>query len=214
MEEFSTAAPSTQLPPTATPSTTFSYNTASAPKIIKKNVELLPLYNDTNPLLAKKMPEVDFTNPPQDLNELAERLLATMSHYGGVGLAANQCGVPCRMFVMGSGIIVINPKILTTSEEMARDREGCLTFPGLTLPIQRPEKITVEFYDLSGAKQTFEYGGVTARVFQHEYDHLEGKVFTSKVGNLTLQMAKKKRQKLFKKIERIVAFKQQRGGAR
>lgn len=194
----------------ASPSGTFTYNTNEAPKIIKKPVDLLPLYNDSNPFLAKKAPEVDFNNPSVNLATLAERLLATMSHYGGLGLAANQCGVLCRMFVMGTGIIVINPKILKMSEEVERDKEGCLTFPGLVLPITRPKLIDVEYYNVKGEKQTMQFGGITARVFQHEYDHLEGKVFTRKVGSLTLQMAKKKRQKLFKKIERIAAYKQGR----
>jgi len=190
----------------------FTYNTDAAPKIIKKTAELLPLYNDSNPFLHKATKDVDFTAPPKDLEELAERLIATMNKYGGAGLAANQCGVLCRMFVMVGGIVVINPKILETSEEVVRDKEGCLTYPGLVLPVTRPKTIKVEYYTLTGERKEEVYTGATARVFQHEYDHLEGKVFTSKVGSLTLQMAKKKRQKMFKKIERIMEFKRKLGG--
>lgn len=190
----------------------FVYSTEHAPEITKKKVELLPLYNDQNPLLLKRVPEVDFTNPPKDLQELAERLVATMNNYGGAGLAANQCGVMCRMFVMSGGIVVINPVILEISQETAQEREGCLTFPGLTLPVLRAKSVKVSFCGLNGEKQEVTYTGITARVFQHEYDHLEGKVFTSKVGSLTLQMAKKKKAKLFKKMQRIVEYKQRMNG--
>ncbi len=190
------------------PSKTFVYNTTSTMDINKPKTELLPLYNEHNPLLSKRMPEVNFSTPPKDLKELAERLIATMNHYGGAGLAANQCGVVCRMFVMAGGIIVINPTILELSNDTTREKEGCLTFPGLILPVVRSTSIKVSFYDLDGQKQEVTYSGATARVFQHEYDHLEGKTYTSKVGSLTLQMAKKKKQKLFKKMTRIVEYKQ------
>jgi len=189
----------------------FVYNTTNSPEIIKKKVEILPLYSETNPLLAKRMPEVDFSQAPKDLGELAERLIATMNHYGGAGLAANQCGVVCRMFVMAGGIVVINPTILERSDETVREKEGCLSYPGLVLPVVRHKTIKVAFYTVDGRRQEETYTGVTARVFQHEYDHLCGHVYTTMVGSLTLQMAKKKKQKLFKKMKRIVEYKQRRG---
>lgn len=190
----------------------FVYSTERAPEIIKKKVDILPIYNEHNPLLLKRVPEVDFSNPPKDLEELADRLIATMNHYGGAGLAANQCGVMCRMFVMAGGIVVINPTILEMSEETVREKEGCLTFPGLTLPVNRAKTVKVSFLGVNGQKQEVTYSGITSRVFQHEYDHLEGKVYTSKVGSLTLQMAKKKKQKLFKKMQRIVEYKERMRG--
>lgn len=186
---------------------TFVYDTTNSPKIIKQNESPLPIYNKNNPLLFKKMPMVDFSNPPKDLQELANRLIITMNHYGGAGLAANQCGVPCRMFVMAGGIVVVNPSILEASQETERNREGCLTYPGLVLPVVRHKTVKVEFYDADGKRHEETYSGITARVFQHEYDHLEGKTYTSKVGSLTLQMAEKKKQKLFKKMNRIIEYK-------
>jgi peptide deformylase len=187
--------------------TTITYNTESAPVITKRQVSLLPLYNEQNPMLKLKLAPFDFKNKSVDIVEFARQLDATMSHYGGVGLAANQCGFPHRMFVMAGGMVCINPKILEKSTEEVREKEGCLSFPGLIIPITRAATIRVEYYTVAGDRREETFTGSTAQVFQHEYDHLEGKVYTQLVGPLTLQMAKKKRQKLFKKMERIATYK-------
>lgn len=186
-----------------------SYNTEKPPTIApKKAPVLLPLYNDKNPMLAVKMPEFDIVNPPVNIIDFANQLLHTMGHYGGMGLAAPQCGSPYRMFVMAGGIVCINPVIVEQSKETTYTKEGCLSFPGLYLPVTRPESILIRYTDEFGKRIEVRWTGATARCAQHEFDHLEGKLFTSLVGTLTLQMAKKKRQKLFKKIERVVEYKQ------
>lgn len=167
----------------------------------------LPIYNEKNPLLSVKMPVFDFANPPVNPKVIEKELTLTMRHYKGLGLAANQVGWNYRVFVMEGGIVCFNPKIVHASEIMNHDREGCLSFPGLALRIHRPERVCVEYYDADGAMQQQEFTGMTARCFQHELDHLNGIVFTHLVGTLTLQMARKKQQKLFKKIERIQQFK-------
>lgn len=203
----STASPLTVNSPTATP-THISYNTEAPPSIVKKAMNPLPLYNDSNPMLRQRMADFDFNNPPMNVVDFARQLDYTMSHYGGVGLAAPQCGFPYRIFVMAGGLVCINPTILVASEETVREKEGCLSFPALMLPITRPKTINVVYYTVSGERKEQTFTGHTARIFQHEYDHLEGRVFTRLVGSLTLQMAKKKQQKLFKKMKRIVDFKQ------
>ena len=139
----------------------------------------------------------------------------TMRHYGGVGLAANQVGLKLRVFVMAGSesYTCFNPSILQCSDTTKRDKEGCLTFPGLFLPVTRPDWIDARWFDISGKEQNMRFSGLTARVFCHELDHLNGIVYTSYVGNLTLQMAKKKREKLFKKIERIKEFKRHQEAA-
>jgi len=191
--------------------TAFVYNTEKpAPIAEKKAMELLPLYNDKNPMLATKQKDFDFSNAPVNVIDFANQLLHTMNHYGGVGLAAPQCGFPYRMFVMTGGIVCINPTILESSSETTREKEGCLSFPGVYLPIHRPAVIKIKYTNEFGAEVVADWIGATARVAQHEFDHLEGKVFTGLVGNLTLQMAKKKKEKLFKKIKRIVEIKEQR----
>lgn len=191
------------------PPSVLSYNTSTPPPIVKKTYELLPLYNDKNPMLAQKQKEFDFSDSPVNVIDFANQLLYTMSHYGGIGLAAPQCGFPYRMFVLTGGIVCINPVIIESSQETVRDKEGCLSFPGLYLPITRPNTIKIKYTNEFGKEVEAAWTGATARAAQHEYDHLEGKVFTSLVGTLTLQMAKKKREKMFKKIKRIVAIKEQ-----
>lgn len=185
----------------------FVYDTAKPTPIAKKQQELLPLYNDKNPMLALKQPLFDMANPPVNVIEFANQMLFTMAHYGGVGLAAPQCGFPYRMFVMVGGIVCINPVILESSKETVYTKEGCLSFPGLYLSVTRPETIKILYTNEFGNRVEATWIGATARVAQHEFDHLEGVIFTSRVGALTLSMAKKKRQKLFKKISRVVEMK-------
>ncbi len=187
----------------------FVYNTTNPIPIDKKPQTLLPLYNDQNPMLKLKQPDFNVENPPCNIIEFANQLLYTMNHYGGVGLAAPQCGFPYRLFVMTGGIVCINPVIVETSKETAFTKEGCLSFPGLYLPITRPETIRIKYTNELGKRIEATWNGATARTAQHELDHLNGIIFTSLVGNLTLQMAKKKRQKLFKKIKRVVEMKEQ-----
>jgi peptide deformylase len=186
----------------------FTYNTSTPPTIVQKKYDPLPLYNDKNPMLAQRQEAMDLNPLPVDLIETCNRLLATMNQYGGVGLAAPQCGIPLRLFVMTGGMVCINPRILTASIETLREKEGCLSFPGLYLPITRSRTIEVEYFNEFGVQKHETFSGATAKVFQHETDHLNGIVFTSLVGNLTLQMAKKKKQKLFKRMERIVEVKE------
>ncbi len=177
-----------------------------------KTYEPYTIFNDKNLLLAERLHEFDFVNSgvaPSQLFEIAKRMEATMLRHGGLGLAANQIGLKLRMFVM-TGIdvqVCINPSILSRSKEEKREREGCLTYPYLFLPITRPETITAQWFDVHGKVHTATYTGITATVFCHELDHLNGIVFTSLVGTLTLSMAKKKRDKQIKKIRRVMEYK-------
>jgi peptide deformylase len=197
------------VPPTPDAPKMFVYDTAKPETIVKKKQELLTLYNDKNPMLAQKQPLFDVQNPPCNIIDFANQMLYTMAHYGGVGLAAPQCGFPYRMFVMIGGIVCINPVILHYSKETTFTKEGCLSFPGLYLPVTRPETITISYTNEFGNRVEHTWAGATARVAQHEFDHLEGVNFTTRVGNLTLSMAKKKRQKLMRKISRVVQMKEQ-----
>lgn len=189
-----------------------SYNTAAPPAITKKQYELFTLYNDKNPMLLQRMPEFDFhtfDKSPITVIDFCNQLLHTMNHYGGIGLAAPQCGFPYRLFVLAGGIVCINPVIVEISKERGFTKEGCLSFPGLYLSIWRPSTVKMKYTNEFGERIEVTWTGATARAALHEYDHLEGRVFTSLVGNLTLQMAKKKRQKMFKKIQKVVDFKAQ-----
>lgn len=171
----------------------------------QKTYESLQVFNDLNPMLNEVMPEFDFSSPPFNPKELAGCLKATMKKYGGIGLAANQCSIKARVFVIGNEDEIIecfNPKIVSISETSVSEKEGCLSFPGLALSINRTETIGVEYYDENGKLQTNTFSGITARCFQHELDHLNGIKFTSYVGKTSLLIAKKRQDKLKKKFTR------------
>jgi len=143
----------------------------------------------------------------EDMNrqEMKDNLIETMEHFNGIGLSANQCGVMERVFVMYSDvkkkeiIACFNPKIITESDEEVFMDEGCLTFPGLWLKIKRSDGIEVTYEDENGEKQERAMFGLECRVFQHEYDHMEGTNFTQKVSKLKLDMAHRRQKKQAKK---------------
>lgn len=128
-------------------------------------------------------------------------MIQFMQDNNGIGLAANQIGIKKRIFVMGgfenfqTPQAFFNPKILSTSDNLIEDYEGCLSYPKLWLKIKRPAEIFVEFFDSSNDKKTMNLSGLAARCFQHEYDHLDGICFVDKVSQLKLQLAMKKLRK-------------------
>ena len=128
-----------------------------------------------------------------------------MKLYSGLGLAANQCGVTERVFVIGTDqfqMACINPKVIAQSEEIVKENEGCLSFPAFFLSLGRPKWIDVEFTDEAGETKQTRLEGLTARCFLHELDHLNGIKFDSYVGAVAMQQAKRKQEKLIKKIVR------------
>ena len=174
----------------------------------KIDSKILSLYNEHVKTLSMSIPEYDVSKLPNtNMSKLISDMKRTMTEYNGLGLSANQCGILQRVFVMGINdfyIACINPKVITVSENMVKDKEGCLTFPGLYLTIDRPEWIDVEFYDENGKLVQTRFEGVTARCFMHELDHMNGKKFTEyfNVNSVSLKMARKKQQKLLKKHNR------------
>lgn len=171
-----------------------------------KKRELLPfkLVEPTHQLLSAPIPEYNVsTLPNATMSDLVERLKMTMKLYGGIGLSANQCGVQERVFIAGTEtfqMVCINPKILNLTGEVKKKREGCLSFPGLYLNISRHETVEVEYYTESGEKKTHSFDGLTAQLFQHEMEHMDGKIFTAHVGPLALKLAKERQAKLIKKL--------------
>ena len=165
------------------------------------------LLESNNPLLSITLSEC---SKELDRKELKDNLIETMNNFTGIGLSANQCGVMERAFVMYSNIkkkeimACFNPKIIYESEEKITMDEGCLTFPGLWLKVKRPDGIEVEYEDENGEKQEKAMFGLEARIFQHEYDHMQGINFTKKVSRLKLNRAKKRLQKVQKKLDKPV----------
>lgn len=160
------------------------------------------LVEPSHPLLATQLPRFDFANPPVDPIELAKDLLKHMKHYKGIGLSANQLGLPYRVFAMEGdpGFVCFNPTITATGEEIVTLDEGCLTFPGLFLKVKRPQTIRVRFQDPYGTVCIKKFSGMTARVFQHEYEHMEGEFYINNVSRLAFERARDKQRKLLKRV--------------
>jgi len=154
--------------------------------------------------------EIFKDNEKIELKEFVDSMFETMKNYGGIGLSANQVGKPYRMFVMGDHPnikegkkwVCINPKITNVTKDLIRYKEGCLTFPFLFLDIERPQDISVEYLDENLEKKEEHMTGIVARCFQHEFDHMQGIVFTEHVSKLKLNMALKKRDKQIKKVQK------------
>ena len=121
-----------------------------------------------------------------DRGKLSYTLTENMFHHDGVGLSANQIGIKERAFVMISDIesqdtlTCFNPKIVKESKEMVTMEEGCLSYPELFLDIARPETIVVKYEDEGKELHKIKLTGFIARIFQHEYDHMEGIDFTQR----------------------------------
>lgn len=121
-----------------------------------------------------------------DRSKLSYTLTENMFHYKGVGLSANQIGINERAFVMMSDIeseetiTCFNPKIIKESKKLISYEEGCLSYPGLQLNISRPSTIIVKYEDEGKELHKIKLEGFIARIFQHEYDHMEGIDFTQR----------------------------------
>jgi peptide deformylase len=141
--------------------------------------------------------------------EFADKMFEVMLKYGGIGLSANQVGKPYRMFVMGHPQLengkkraCFNPEIKGYSKETVRFKEGCLTFPYLFLDIERPRAVAVKYLDENMKEVEENLTGLSSRVFQHEFDHMQGIVFTEKASKFKLQRAMEKRDKQIAKLKK------------
>jgi peptide deformylase len=138
-----------------------------------------------------------------DAKALEQEMIKFMLVNNGIGLAANQVGLTKRVFVMGSNNLpdfpkpfaVFNPRIIESSIETTIYKEGCLSYPGLWLSVNRPKSIRAEYQDSDGNTITADINDYVARCFQHELDHLNGICFIDKVSPLKLQLAMKKLRK-------------------
>ena len=167
-----------------------------------------------DPRVLSSVAEFDIERFKEDekieLKEFVNNMFETMKKYGGIGLSANQVGKPYRMFIMGDHPniskgkkwVCINPKITNVTKDLIRYKEGCLTFPFLFLDIERPQDITVEYLDENLEKKEEHMTGIVARCFQHEFDHMQGIVFTEHVSKLKLEMSLKKRDKQIKRAQK------------
>jgi peptide deformylase len=123
----------------------------------------------------------------EDLKKLIDEMYEIMYQSNGVGLSANQIGIPSRLSVVDVSpaghegkIVLVNPKIKSHSKKLMIDDEGCLSVPGIYLPILRYYSISVEYQDVEGKKHIINADGYFARAIQHEIDHLDGILFVER----------------------------------
>ena len=164
---------------------------------------MLPIYLYGHPLLRNKSVDID---PNADyLPALIQQMYQTMYESDGIGLAAPQIGRNIRLIVIdatpmadqypecaGMNLVLINPYIEEQSGTPVSETEGCLSIPGIAEPVQRPSRILLRYIDQQGTEHHESYDGFAARVIQHEYDHLEGVLFTDRVSPLRRQLIKTK----------------------
>ena len=158
----------------------------------------MELIKAPNEFLEKQVKPFDFEN--MDAEKISKDMVDTMLKYKGIGLASNQVGLDAQIFVMGeeNPITVINPIITEVGPERVEMEEGCLSFPGLYFKVKRPAVVSVQYLDTKQKECIIKLEGFHARVFLHEYDHLQGITFDQRVSKLRLEMAKKKQEKLLK----------------
>ena len=170
---------------------------------------ILPIYLYGQPVLKKVAEDINADYP--NLKELIENMFDTMHHASGIGLAAPQIGLAIRLVVVDLDVlsedepefkdfrrVYINAHILETSDETDTMEEGCLSLPGIHEKVTRPSRIHVKYLDENFVEHDEWVEGYLARVMQHEFDHLEGKVFSDRISMLRRQMNKNKLNNLVK----------------
>lgn len=169
---------------------------------------IYPIVVYGDPVLKKKATDFD-KSETETVKKLVADMFETMYNAHGVGLAAPQIGVSKRLFVLdsdpmeekeGTGMkkAFINPVILKEEGEKWDFEEGCLSIPGLREPVSRPEKLTIQYVDENWVEHVEEYEGIRARIIQHEYDHIEGILFTDKLSGFKKRLIQGKLNKISK----------------
>ena len=164
---------------------------------------ILPIYTYGNAVLRKVTEPINTDYP--NLKVLITNMFETMYHAEGVGLAAPQIGLPIRLLVIDLApfkednpelgafkVVMINPQILEKSEEEISGEEGCLSIPGIHETVMRAAEIKIKYLDENFVEHIDEFETYKARVIQHEYDHLEGHLFTDRVTPIRRQLLKSK----------------------
>ncbi|MEL6813550.1 MAG: peptide deformylase [Cyanobacteria bacterium J06598_3] len=156
---------------------------------------------------AKRVSKID-----NNLRDLVRKMLQTMYSEDGIGLAAPQVAVNKQLLVVDADpedaanppLVLINPKIISYSKELAKGQEGCLSIPGVYLDVVRPEGIEVSFKDETGKPRKMKVDDLVARVIQHEMDHLNGVMFVDRVENgIALNQELKKNGFAIKDVKKV-----------
>ncbi len=157
--------------------------------------------NMGHPLLrqvARPLTATEIGSP--EITRLIDDMVDTLHDYGGIGLAAPQVGAGVRLAIIEIGggptrygdlepmplTVFVNPQITVLNAQTAGYWEGCLSVPGLRGFVERPQHVRVEYLDLQDEVHVMELQGFTATVFQHEFDHLDGKLFVDRMSDMSL----------------------------
>ena len=169
-----------------------------------RKIDLLP---EDHPVLHQEPPTWIFDPPQADPKLMYEIMLENMVYHHGLGLSANQIGMPVKGFAMridesDTAIVCFNPEITKESDETVMMKEGCLSYPSLYLNIQRPKMIEAKYQNVDGNDLNVHFEGLAARIFHHEMDHMKGKTFLDGVSKIKLKSARKKQKILLKKVKK------------
>ncbi len=172
---------------------------------------ILPIIAYGDPVLRKVGADIEADYP--DLQTLIDNMFETMYNAKGVGLAAPQIGLDIRLFIIDSKQVLeanedseeeglvevfINATILEENGKKWAYSEGCLSIPNINEDVSRQKEVVIEYYDRDFNFHTKTFDGFTARVIQHEYDHIEGTLFTDHISPLKRRMLKRKLDKISK----------------
>ena len=185
------------------PKTTYEFKKDDS-KLSLRKIDLLP---EDHPVLHQEPLTWIFDPPQADPKLMYEIMLENMVYHHGLGLSANQIGMPVKVFAMridesDNAIVCFNPEIEKESDEMIMMTEGCLSFPSLYLNKKRPKELTVKYQNVDGNFINAHFERLAARVFHHEMDHMGGKTFLDGVSKIVLQRARKKQKKLIRKAKK------------
>jgi len=163
-----------------------------------------------NDILRESMPDFDFENPIMDPIQLEKEMVELMVSERGIGLSGNQVGIKARVITifpkdlsleMGP-FAMFNPRLQAASDKQVEAIEGCLSFPGLVVPVKRSAVVVVEYLDSHGNNAVISLSGIDAKCFLHELDHLDGICMIDRVSKLKQNMTIRKFNKLRNKYGR------------
>ncbi len=178
---------------------------------------IYPIVAYGDPVLKKKAVDVDKS---MDIETLIDDMFETMYNASGVGLAAPQIGKSVRLFIMDGGKpdiedrtpfqrVFINPEIIFEEGEEWAFEEGCLSIPDVRQDVMRKPNIKIKYFDANWEEQEDEFDSVTARIIQHEYDHVEGILFTDYLSPMKKRLLKGRLSNISKgkiKVDYLMKF--------
>ena len=164
------------------------------------------LVDSSDPILKTPCQPFDFQDPPFDPIEFSQELVKHMYQWNGLGLAANQVGIPYSIFAMRGhpeNFVCFNPRIVLPSAQEIELEEGCLSYPGLIVKIKRAQHVKVRFQLPNSEMVTRTFTGMTARIFQHEMEHIKGLTFYNSASRIHRDRALEKWRKGKKAVANV-----------